>query len=86
MNHLSLRQNINMKFLKYLITLNLIIFIFLDQKHLIQTNIYYIEKHSVCLYFLYFLNYFYMKDILDREIKIGDFVAYGDPGYAEARV
>lgn len=27
-----------------------------------------------------------MKDILDREIKIGDFVAYGDPGYAEARV
>ena len=41
------------------------------------------EKHSVCLYFL---NYFYMKDILDREIKIGDFVAYGDPDYAEARV
>lgn len=27
-----------------------------------------------------------MKDILGREIKIGDFVAYGDPGYAEARV
>ena len=27
-----------------------------------------------------------MKDILDREIKIGDFVAYGDPDYAEARV
>ena len=27
-----------------------------------------------------------MKDILDREIKIGDFVAYGDPGYAEVRV
>ena len=51
MNHLSLQQNINMKFHKYLITLNLILFIFLDQKHLIQTNIYYIEKHSVCLYF-----------------------------------
>ena len=27
-----------------------------------------------------------MKDILGIEIKIGDFVAYSDPGYAEARV
>ena len=58
MNHMSLWQNINMKFLKYLITLNLILFIFLDQKHLIQTNIYYIEKHSVCLYFLIFFKLF----------------------------
>lgn len=27
-----------------------------------------------------------MKDILGREIKIGDFVSYGELGYAEVRV
>lgn len=35
------------------------------------------EKHSVCLYFLIFFKLFLYE---------GDFVAYGDPSYAEARV